>query len=275
MIRNWSRVVTVLGAAALLAGATGCAQIEKLKARDSLNKGVGAFKNAKFPEAVENFQRAIALDPTFPVARLYLASAFYAQYIPGAESPENLEFAGRANAEYLKVLEQTPDDELAMASIASLYYHQKKFDDAETWFKKLIAAHPKNKEAYYTLGVITWARTFPKHMQARTEAGMKPEEAAPIKDAKVRAALVASDMPILDAGIKNLQSALEVDPEYDDAMAYLNLLLRRKADLADDAAGFKKFSDEADTWIAKNLETKKTKQVRLDKKNAQGQLVQE
>jgi tetratricopeptide (TPR) repeat protein len=275
MIRNWSRVATIFAAAALLVGATGCGQLQKLKARDSLNKGVGAFKNAKYPEAVEYFQRAVDMDPTFPQARLYLATAYFSQYIPGAESPENLEFARKAQDEYQKVLDADPKDELALSSIASLYYHQKKFDEAETWFKKVIAANPKNKEAYYTLGVITWARTFPKHMQARTEAGMKPEEAAPIKDAKVRAKLVETDMPIIDAGIKSLQSALEVDPEYDDAMAYLNLLLRRKADLADDAAGFKKYSDEADTWIAKNLETKKIKQARADKKAAQGQVVQE
>jgi len=272
MFRNWTRVATVLAAAALLIGATGC---EKLRARDSLNKGVGAFKNAKYPEAVEYFTRAVDLDPTFPEARLYLATAYFSQYIPGAESPENMEFARKANEEYMKVLEKKPNDVLALSSIASLYYHQKKFDDAETWFKKVIAADPKNKEAYYTMGVITWARTFPKHMQARTEAGMKPEEAAPIKDKKVREALAATDTPVIDEGIKNLQQALTVDPEYDDAMAYLNLLLRRKADLADDAAGFKKYSDEADTWIAKNLETKKIKQARADKKAAQGQVVQE
>jgi len=139
----------------------------------------------------------------------------------------------------------------------------------------VIEADPKNKEAYYTLGVIAWGRTYPKHMQARAELGMKPEEAAPIKDKKVRDALIATDGPILDEGIKDLTAALQIDPNYDDAMAYLNLLLRRKADLADDVAGFKKYSDEADTWIAKNLETKKMKQALIDKKASQGQIVQQ
>jgi len=265
-------MATVVAAAGLLIGATGC---EKLRARDSLNKGVQSFKNAKYPEAVEFFQKAVDLDPSFPEARLYLATAYFSQYIPGAESPENVEFARKANDEYLKVLAQKPNDTLALSSIASLYYHQKKFDDAETWFHKVIEADPKNKEAYYTLGVIAWARTYPKAVQARADLGMKPEEAAPIKDKKVRDKLIATDMPIIDAGIKNLESAIQVDPEYDDAMVYLNLLLRRKADLADDVAGYKKYTDEADTWIAKNLEIKKIKQKRIDEKASQGQIVQQ
>ena len=42
---------------------TGC---EKLKARDHLNKGVQAFKSAKYTQAVEHFKEAVQLDPTSP-----------------------------------------------------------------------------------------------------------------------------------------------------------------------------------------------------------------
>jgi len=35
---------------------------------------------------------------------------------------------------------------------------------------------------------------------------------------------------IIDEGIKNLQMAMDRRPDYDDAMAYLNLLYRQKAD---------------------------------------------
>ncbi len=78
-----------------VAVATGC---EKLKARDHLNKGVQAFKNAKYTQAVDHFKEAVQLDPEFPTARLYLATAYMSQYIPGAESPENQQNAtgGRA-----------------------------------------------------------------------------------------------------------------------------------------------------------------------------------
>src|SRR2546426_3380571 len=78
--------------AALAAVSTGCQQ---LKARDNLNKGVQAYKNAKYPEAVAFFQKAVELDPTFKTTHLYLATAYMSQYIPGAESPENVRMADR------------------------------------------------------------------------------------------------------------------------------------------------------------------------------------
>src|SRR5918998_6606161 len=94
-------VVGALGTLALLS--TGC---EKLKARDNLNKGVQAFKSAKYSQAVDHFKEAVRLDPEFPTARLYLATAYMSQYIPGAVSPENQQNADAAEREFLKVLEK-------------------------------------------------------------------------------------------------------------------------------------------------------------------------
>jgi len=36
-----------------------------------------------------SFKKAIELDPEFPVARLYLATAYMQQYVPGSDTPEN------------------------------------------------------------------------------------------------------------------------------------------------------------------------------------------
>jgi tetratricopeptide (TPR) repeat protein len=245
----------------LLVGA-GCQQ---LKARDRVNKGVHAFKAAKYAEAVDHFQAATEIDPTFDTARLYLATAYYQQYIPGAESPENLDMANKARTEYNKVLEKDPKNALALASIASLFFHQKKWDEAEQWNRRLLEADPKNKEGYYTLGVIAWTRSFAKRMEARAKLGMKPEDPGPIKDAKVREALRAELLPMVNSGIENLQKALEIDQEYDDAMAYMNLLHRERADMQNDVAEYKKDVASADTWVEKTMEVKKIKQERAAK----------
>src|SRR5215831_5154955 len=79
---------------------TGC---QKLQARDHLNKGVTAFKNAQYPEAVEHFKQAVELDPNFASARLYLATAYMQQWIPGAESPENDQMAKAARKGFMDV----------------------------------------------------------------------------------------------------------------------------------------------------------------------------
>jgi tetratricopeptide (TPR) repeat protein len=99
-MRKWTLMLAVAGLAVL--GAS-CRQ---LQSRDQLNKGVQAFKNAQYPEAVESFKRAVELDPGFSAARLYLATAYMQQYIPGADSPENNQMAQAAHDQFMKVLER-------------------------------------------------------------------------------------------------------------------------------------------------------------------------
>lgn len=254
-----SRLVVVLAIAALAVFATSC---EKLKARDQLNKGVQAYKNAQYPQAVERFKTAVELDPKFATARLYLATAYMMQYIPGADSPENLQMATAAQDQFQKVLDQDPKNELALAYIALLYFNEKKLNDAKQWYEKLVAVNPKNKEAYYTLGVIAWTQTFQPRMEARAKMGMRPEDPGPLKDKKVRIELAAKNGPVIDEGLKSLDRALQIDPEYEDAMAYENLLYREKADLEETSEAYKKDTEIADNWVQKNLETRKIKAER-------------
>src|SRR6185437_15424553 len=68
---------------------SGC---EKLKARDHLNQGVNAFKTGNYSQAADEFHLAIDADPTFGVARLYLATALEQQWVPGTETPQNIKF---------------------------------------------------------------------------------------------------------------------------------------------------------------------------------------
>jgi hypothetical protein len=264
---------TALVACTLLV-ATGC---DKLKSRDHLNKGVGAFKNAKYADAVEHFKEAIALDPDNPTAPLYLATAYMSQWIPGADSPENVEMANKARDEFLKVLDKKPDDTTALASLASLYYNQAsslpaeqkiaKLDEAAKWYKKLIEADPKNKEAYYSLGVISWAKWYPADMTARATMRMKPEDPGPLKDKKVKEELKDKYTPTIDEGLSDLQKALDIDKEYEDAMSYTSLLIRERADLLDNQDEYKKQIEVADGWIQKALDTKKLKQSRQPANN--------
>ena len=250
-------IAVVVAAMALLA--TSCA---KLQARDQLNRGTQAFKNANYTEAVDHFKNAIQLDPGFVAARLYLAVAYMMQYIPGAESPENMQMAQADIDQFQRVLAKDPKNDVALAYMASLYFNQKKFDDAKVWYDKLISVKPDSKEAYYTLGVIAWSKWYPVLMAARAKASMRPEDPGPLKDKKAKEELKAQWMPVVQGGLDSLKKALELDKEYDDAMAYMNLLTREKADLDDDADQYKKDIKEADDWVQKTLETKKIKNER-------------
>ncbi len=254
--------------AAVVTFSSGC---EKLKARDNLNKGVQYFKAAKYSNAVESFKTAVDADPKFTTARLYLATAYEMQYVPGIDSAENMQYANSAMDQFNKVLADDPKNVLAISSVASLYYNQKKFDEAGEWHRKVIAVDPKNKESYYTLGVLAWTKWLPVDRQARVDSGQKAEDPGPIKNAKIRTQLKEKWMPILDQGMKDEEMALQIDPEYDDAMAYMNLIIRYRADLLDTPAEYKKAADEADRWVNKSLEAKKIKAERKAKADNGGQ----
>jgi tetratricopeptide (TPR) repeat protein len=268
MRNSFSVGAAILGGILVLAG-SGCA---KLKARDHLNQGVAAFKNAKYQDAVEHFKTAMELDPEYQNARNYLATAYMAQWIPGAESPENKAFAEKAKEEFGRVLEKDPNDKSALTSLAFMSYNQalslpleekmKKFDEATNLYQKLISVDSQNKEAFYTLGVIAWGKWYPALNLARANLRMKPEDPGPLKDKKVKEELKTKYSATIADGVQNMQKALDIDKEYDDAMAYMNLLIRERADLSDSPEEYKKQIEEADGWVQKALDTKKIKAAR-------------
>lgn len=232
-------------------------QITFLRARDHLNKGVRAFTASDFVLAATHFQQSIELDPDLLAARQYLATAIRQQYIPGVDSDENAKIAEQAIESFQEVLQRDANNEMAMLSIASMYFDMKDLDKAKEWNQKLIQNFPNNTTPYYTIGVINWTKTYQPRLEVRAKLGMKPEDPGPIKDAKARQELAARNMPLVDEGLEMLQKSVELNPDYADAMAYINLMYREKADLAETAAEYEKLSSIADEWVQKTLDTKK------------------
>ncbi|HEY4089141.1 MAG TPA: hypothetical protein VGM43_24600 [Bryobacteraceae bacterium] len=273
--------IALFGAALCVALTTaGCNQ---LKARDHLNQGVNAFKTGAYSQAADEFRLAIDADPTFGVARVYLATAYEQQWVPGTDTPENNKFWSASMEEFNKVLADDPKNLLATQSVASLYFNRGNTkgptmaDDmakAEEWNKKVIALDPKNKQAYYTLGVIPWLNFVTADREARNTLGMRPDEQAPLKpDAKgktLKADLKAKYWQPLTDGIEYEKKALEIDPQYEDAMSYMNLLLRYRADLEDTKDQYTADTKEADVWMNKALETTKAKAAKKAEAAAAG-----
>ncbi len=252
--RAFQGLLVVAFSLALLAS-TGC---NKLRARDQLNKGVQAYKNARFEEAIERFKNAVQLDPSLLNARLYLATAYAQQYIPGADTPENNRMAEQAIDEFKKVLEKDPKNINSIKGIASLYFQMKTFDLAKEYHNKAKQLEPNDPETYYSIGVIDWTQSYQPRMEERAKLGLKPDE--PLKDKKVCAMLKEKNSGYVQDGIDNLKKALELRQDYDDAMAYMNLLYREKADLECDNPEERQADlKTADEWVAKTMATKKAK----------------
>ena len=249
------KIVALAGLITLVLAGAGC---DKLKARDQLNKGVAAYKNAKYEQAIGHFREAVALDSSLKYAKLYLATAYAQQYIPGVDSPENLQNANSAIEQYRAVLEQDPKNINSIKGIAYLYLQMKKFEDAKNYYRQAIELDPNDPENYYSLGVIAWTQAYQPRMDARAKVGLRPDE--PLKDKKLCAQLREQAGTVIQEGIDNLNKALQLRQDYDDAMAYMNLLYREKADRECDQPDVQKADlKSADEWVDKTMAAKKAK----------------
>ncbi|MEO7030337.1 MAG: tetratricopeptide repeat protein [Acidobacteriaceae bacterium] len=249
----------------VLAGTVGCA---KLKARDQLVKGVQAFKAGKFEEAVDHFQRSIELDPNYDVARLDLAAAYSSQVVPNLDSPENLKVAHQALDQFNIVLSKNQHDVIALRQIASIHRSIKMYDQARADELKVIQQAPNDDQAYYTIGVIDWTQAYKNATVILGAAGLTDDGLGNIKKSKdVCAKLQAQNTQLVDTAMQNLSKAISINPTYDDAMQYLNLAYRRKADLecGNDAAR-KADLATADDWVQKATGARKANEAAKEKK---------
>ncbi len=256
-MKTTQKLLVVFAAAMSLLVSTGC---NKLKARDQLNKGVQAYKNSKYEQAIDHFQQAVTLDPSLINARLYLATAYAQQYVPGADTPDNNRMGEQAIDQYKVVLQQSPKNINSIKGIAYLYLQMKKFDLAKAYYKNASEADPNDPEPYYSVAVIDWTQTYQPRQEERAKLGLKPDDSLPAKDKKVCAMLREKNTPDIEEGINNLNKALQLRPDYDDAMAYMNLMYRERADVqCDDAAARAADLKTADDWVDKTMAAKKAK----------------
>lgn len=233
------RIAAIAALLILMAGLSGC---NKLRARDLLNKGVNAFKNGQSDAAIEDFKQAKAADPDLLNARLYLATAYASLYIPGAPSKENEARGQQAVQEFKEVLDKDPNNISAIDGIGSILYQMagqpfdaKKFEESKTYHQRHIQLKPEDPEPYYWIGVIDWvlAQRFNQEMRMdynKSNIKRQVKDTDPLPPA-TRTQYAEKYGSLIEEGIGALQKAISLRPDYDDALAYLNLLYRRKADM--------------------------------------------
>ena len=231
-----------------------------------LNLGVQAYKQARYEEAIWHFEKAVALAPENAVAHMYLATAYAQEYIPGVNTPNNDRLAEKAIEQYQHVLDSDAVGSSRLNSakgIAYLYLNMKKFEDSKKYYQMTSDLDPGDPEPYYSIGVIDWTECYQPRMEERTKLGVKPGENLNPKDKdqkRVCEELRAKNAPTIEDGISNLTRAIELRPDYDDAMAYLNLMYRERADLeCDDPAARQQDLKTADEWVDKTIAVKKAK----------------
>src|ERR1041385_7995723 len=103
-------------------------------------------------------------------------------------------------------LAEHPADLEAVKSIATLYAKQGDFNQSLNWYQKITLLDAKNPESFYIFGVVCYEKV----------AKTPPADPAQKRD-------------IIEKGKAALQHAIDMKPDYFEAMAYLNLLWRQQA----------------------------------------------
>lgn len=250
--------------AGMVVSMSGCS---KLAARDQLNKGVEAYKGAHYEEAIGHFQKATQLDPDLPMAKTYLATALAMNVVPGLDTPDNMKTAQQAIDIFQEVLSKNPSDVNSLKQIAGIYFSIKKLDEAKAWQKKVLAVDPKDPEAAYTVGVIDWTLAHENVLKALATANVNDDGEGNAKaPKKIMEPLKEQNGPLVEEGLKYLNQAVANRANYDDAMAYLNLIYRRKADVDfGDEAARKADVASAEEWRTKAMDTRKSNEAQKNK----------
>jgi tetratricopeptide (TPR) repeat protein len=232
---------------------------DELAAREEVNIGVQAYKDARYNEAIGHFRKATNLDPGSSIAKKYLATAISQTIVPGLDTPANLKTAQQAIDIFLELLTSDPHDAISMKQLAAVYFSIKNFDEAKAWQRKVLDEDPKAPEAAYTIGVVDWTQAHQNALKALQSAGFE-DDGKGNADAPATAMekIKTQNTALVEEGLKYLQQAVDNRPNYEDAMAYINLLYRRKADLdwGNDPAR-KNDIATAEEWRARAIATRK------------------
>ena len=169
-------------------------------------------------------QKMIAADPNEPTAYFQLTKIY--------------EDAGRyeeAEQALLKARDASPNDPSVWNSIAGYYNRQGDFEKTMEAFNKAAELDPNNPQGYHLIG---------SYYQEKAS-----------KDFRLTP---AQKKEYNQKGIEAEEKALQLNPNYVEALVYKNILLRQQALLETDAAKQKELIREADELRNKAMQLQKT-----------------
>jgi tetratricopeptide (TPR) repeat protein len=233
-------IVATIALVILVATASGCGVINRIRAKNQLNEAARAYREGKFPEAEQHSREAAQLDPDNKTAPMFIARTIHAQYRPGVQAPENIKKAQDAIEAYQKILEKNPQDEEAYKAIAYLYGAIKEDGKLRDWITARASSETteptKRAEAFVVLASKDWDCSFkitelPTHKittvdPTNNKATVSYKKPADPKDFNQAQTCVKQ-------GLAEAESAIKFDPNNESAWSYKTNLLLEASKLAE------------------------------------------
>lgn len=223
--------------------------------------------DANLPMAVENYELAIQkLTGTEDPQEAEILKRSY-EFLIAAYGPTKLDDFSKAEPLAKEMVALDPQNPANYHALAGLYEGQGMYEEAEAAFQKSIEIAPNDAYNYQMLaGFYNRQGEFDKTMaafQARAEMEPNNPEAwhtmATFYQDKVfrdKGLSRAKQIEYIEAGITADDLALELNPDYFEALSYKNILLRMRADpsLEPNAAERRRMIEEADRLYERALE---------------------
>jgi len=254
--------------------------VKQLKANHHFSKANNYFTESQYRLAIEEYEKALEFNPELTLAYRFLGESYKNQYKAGDESPENLEKAEKAIENLKLALEKEPTNIQIVHSLGDMYDRMRRLEDAEGMFLRVLELDPTNMENYY---VVAGSAQFYDNMRPipdfdkayamhNTILEMKPDDALILFTIGVnrfnkayRLQNLLSRQERIDLSNESeaaLLKSAELDPNYPDTFAYINLLYRNvHAHLYPERS--ERFIRDADRYMERYNQVRKRQLERL------------
>lgn len=226
---------------------------------------VGEAENdAYIQKAIDNYQKAAQRDPNPQMKKLAL------EYLVAAYGPEKLNAPDKAEPIVQQMIQMDPNEATNYFALSKIYEDAGRYDEAEAALMKAKEAKPNDPTVYTTMsGFYNRQGDFDKTMESlKKAADLAPNDPQGYqlmatyyweKVYKDHRLTSPQKKVYIGEGIANTDKALALNPDYDDALSFKNLLLRlagnEETDMAKRAALYK----QADELRERAIELKKKK----------------
>jgi tetratricopeptide (TPR) repeat protein len=234
---------------------------------DNLYKSTrkGEAENDKMLEmAIKNYMIAAERETDPKMKQLAL------QYLVAAYGPDKLNDPEKAEPIVKRMIEMDPKDTANYFALAKIYEDAGQYDLAEQTLQQAKEARPSDSAVYMQLaGFYNRQGEFEKTIEALEQrAQMEPNNPEAFytistyywdkafRDFRLKD---ADKKVYIDKGIEAATKAIDINPNYMEALTYKNLLLRLKGNMEQDPAKRAALYKEADTLRNKAIELQKKK----------------
>lgn len=240
VFRNYANALVLFAVLALTVLGSGCDYLKKVIAKDKINQGAILYNQGRMREAQEFFKEATETDAQNPIAWLYYGATLVKDY-KSLSGDERTKVANQALDVYKKALDLAGNNcasrDNAISYIATIYDDLSNADENRNWLLKRADSGgpcPAKKDVqattYYSIGVKYWTCSYDQTTRYQDKTAKDPfhyrnmdyPDALPDK---------RRSEECVTKGLEFIEKALQVDPEYVDALFYKALLYRERQKL--------------------------------------------